>query len=98
MMLYDILPTGAENAVTARELSRLLDLPVRVITATVEQERRAGKPICSSNRKPYGYYIAADRGELIQFCRRQHRRGGEVMKTHAALLKIIPTLPEAAET
>ena len=97
-MIYDVLPTGAENAVTARELARLLDVPVRVITATVEQERRAGKPICSSNRRPCGYYIAADRGELIQFCRRQQRRGGEVMKTHAALLKIVPTLPEVAES
>lgn len=96
-MIFDVLLTGAENAITARELSQLLDLPIRQVTAAVERERREGRPICSSNSEPCGYYIAADQRELAQFCRRQYQRGGEILKTHAALLAIMPTLPKGAD-
>ena len=58
-MISDLLPVGAENAITARELSDLLGWSVRQVTATVEAERRIGKPICSSNREPCGYYMTA---------------------------------------
>lgn len=96
-MISDILPTGAENAITARELANLLGWSVRQVTATVEAERRIGKPICSSNSKPHGYYMAADRQELADFCKRQYGRGREVIRTYWALLDVIPKLPETAE-
>ena len=47
-MIADYLLTGKENARTGSDLAKLCGCDPREITAQIEKERRAGKPICAS--------------------------------------------------
>ena len=69
-MIYELLTTGAENAKTGKELSRILNVHIRDIGLMVERERRDGQPICatSSGKNP-GYYLAATQEEMQSYCR-----------------------------
>lgn len=60
------LMQGRGNALTGREIKRILDLKDgRDVTSLVEKERRGGVPICATcdSRKP-GYYLPETPGEL----------------------------------
>ena len=94
-MISDYLLEGAENAQTAQDLARLLGISSREITATIGKERLAGKPICASSGANPGYYLAANRQEMKDFCRNLEHRIGEVTKTLHACKKTATTLPEA---
>lgn len=87
---------GAENAVTARELCDLLKLRPRDISAAVERERRAGKPICASTGSNPGYFLAATQEEMRRYCVSLNKRAGEIQKTRRACLKTLEKL-QAAE-
>lgn len=97
-MIFEMLETGEQNARPARELARLLNIDRRGISVLVEQERRAGKPICATcdNRTP-GYYIPATREEMERYCNRLHHRAGEIFKTRAACINTLDSLPAAGE-
>lgn len=93
-MIADYLLPGKVNARTGSDLAKLCGCDPREITAQIEKERRAGKPICAScdPEKP-GYYLAETAEELQQYCGRLHRRAGEIHKTRRALLKAAKHLP-----
>ena len=93
-MVYELLSTGASNAISARELAQILDTDRRSVSALVERERRAGKPICANcnSRNPV-YFIPATRGEMAEYCRQLKHRAGEIYKTRAACLKVLESLP-----
>ena len=94
-MIHELLMTGADNPTTGRELAAMLNCDIRNVTEAVEQERRAGQPICattSGNHK--GYFLAADRDELQTYCTRLHKRAGELHKTRRFLLKALEQMPE----
>lgn len=93
-MVYELLDTGEQNARSARELARLLNTDRRSISILVEQERRAGKPICAScDSNTPGYFIPATRAEMERYCNRLHHRAGEIFKTRAACMKTLDNLP-----
>ena len=96
-MISDFLPTGAENAITAKHLCKMLDLTPRDVSAAIERERRAGKAICASIAEPFGYYLAANKAEMTAYCQSLLHRAGEIHKTRRACLKTIDTLPDAQE-
>lgn len=93
-MIAEVLSTGAENATPGRELCALLDLTSRELTQRVENERRAGAPICASVRPPYGYFLAATQQEMRAYCHSLRHRAGEVFKTRSICLQTIEGLPE----
>lgn len=94
-MIHEFLETGAENAITGRDLATMTGLNQRAIQHTVERERRAGWPICAScNGEHPGYFMAANKAELEQFCRSLFHRAGEVHKTRKALMATMATLPD----
>lgn len=99
-MVYEFLLPGANNAQTSKQLCRILNISVRELTAAIQRERRAGKPICSttggSGEKP-GYYMAATREEMQRLCDSLHHRAGEIYKTRGALLDMIELLPSKEE-
>jgi len=96
-MVYELLGRGAESARTGRELAKVLGTDIRTITAQIERERRAGQPICANMRgENAGYYLASSPEELQAYCNRLYRRGGELLKTQRALLRLIDGQETAA--
>ena len=93
-MIFEVLGTGEQNARSSRELARALGTDQRGISSLVERERREGKPICATcDSKTPGYYIAANRQEMEQYCSRLQHRAGEIFKTRAACLHTLDSLP-----
>lgn len=93
-MIYEVLSEGAENALTGKQLCNMLKLSPRVLTATVERERRDGKPICASASAPHGYFLAANQAEMQKYCRSLLHRAGELHKTRKACIETMKDLPE----
>lgn len=92
-LISDILMTGAERALTGRELCEILHCNARELTAAIERERRAGSPICASTGANPGYYLAATQDEMRQYCNSLLHRAGEIHKTRKACIKTIDHLP-----
>ena len=92
-MVYEILSEGKENARPGRDICHALGLTARELTAKVEQERRAGKPICASTGATPGYFLAADQNEMQNYCNSLLHRAGEIHKTRKACLAMMDNLP-----
>ncbi len=89
--IYDLLPIGAENAVSRRELSALTGIEDRQLRRQIAEERRAGVLILSSSESNGGYYRAASREELQRYVRSMQSRSREI-------LTVIRTAEEAIAT
>ena len=92
-MIYEYLPIGSKNAIPSRELCRMLNIDKRTLAAAVERERRQGKPICANYGGNPGYYLAANKEEMENYCKALFHRAGELHKTRKACMKSIPKLP-----
>ena len=89
---------GPKNAKTAREIAAILNCSVRDVTAMVNQERRAGTPICANTGGEHpGYYLPETREQVLAFCASLERREKEIHKTQKALRKALSQLPSAEE-
>ena len=77
--IYDLLPVGAENAVSRRELSALTGREDRQLRRQIARERRAGVLILSSSESNGGYYRAASREELQRYVRSMQSRCREIL-------------------
>ena len=90
--IYDLLPVGAEYAISRRQLSQITGLPDRRLRRQIAEERRAGLLILSSTAEVGGgYFRAADVQEL--------RRWVAMMTAHInATLAVIRAAQEAIET
>lgn len=78
-----VLRVGKRNALTAREIARVLGLSDMChITALIESERKHGGIICATTGNPSGYYIPANLDELAEYTKRLRRR---IMHTTATL-------------
>lgn len=94
-MISEFLFAGAENAQSSTILCKKLNITRRELSQAVETERRQGAPICAStDRTAPGYYLAADKKEMQDFCGSLSRRAGEIHKTRRACLKTIEQLPD----
>ncbi|MFY9121467.1 MAG: hypothetical protein WAO57_14220 [Syntrophomonadaceae bacterium] len=92
-MIFEILSEGAENARTGKEICNLLNITARDLTAAIERERRAGKPICASTGSNPGYFLAANQEEMQRYCKSLLHRAGEIHKTRQACIKTMENLP-----
>ncbi len=77
--IYDLLPVGAENAISRRELSALTGIEDRQLRRQIASERRAGALILSSSETNGGYYRAASREELQRYVRSMQSRSKEIL-------------------
>lgn len=93
----DVLFTGAENAITARQLREILNCSQEDLRYAIAKERRQGSPICSSTNKTHGYFLAANKDEMKRYCQSLRHRAGEIFATRAACLKMIDSLPSIEE-
>ena len=85
MKILDLLPHGAENAITAAELSRLTGWSPRDVTRAIQRARLHGAAICSSCGTTPGYFVTDDAGELDRYVRSLAHREHEIGATRAAL-------------
>lgn len=87
--IYDLLPVGAENAVSRRQLSAITGIPDRQLRRKIAAERIAGSLILSSTAEVGGgYYRPSNTQEL--------RRWVAMMQSHiAAILAVIRAAKEA---
>ena len=92
-MIHEILSEGAEHAMTGRRICELLDITPRELTAAIELERRACKPICAATGNNPGYFLAANREEMAQYCNSLFHRAGEIHKTRKACMATMENLP-----
>ena len=81
--IASLLPYGAENGLTLKDLERITGYPGRTIRKAIESERRAGALIISDNRN--GYYLTDDPGEAQRFARSMRHRAGEILRTVRAI-------------
>lgn len=85
-MIFEILPTGAENAVSGSKIAESLGLELRDITKQIERERQCGFAICAATSgSEKGYFIAKNPGELAMYLRSLNRRIKNVQKTLRSL-------------
>lgn len=69
--ILDFIPSGEENAVSARDLAVLLHCHCRDITLSINYLRRKGAVICSCQR---GYFKPVESAEVSRFVRTMHSR------------------------
>lgn len=91
--IYDLLPVGAEYAISRRQLSAITGIPDRQLRRRIAQERRAGVLILSSSESNGGYYRAASREELQRYVRSMQSRCKEI----AAVIRAAEEALAAAE-
>lgn len=86
-MVSSLLLTGAENAITGREIKQIMGIKDgREISSLVERERRCGVPICAScDGKNPGYYLPGSPGELEKYTVSLQRRIKAITATLEAL-------------
>lgn len=92
--IYDLLPVGAENAVSRRELSTLTGIENRQLRRQIAKERRAGALILSSSEINGGYYRAASREELQRYVRSMQSRCREILAAIRAAQEALETEQE----
>lgn len=94
-MIKEILPTGAENAISSKDICRILNIKHRELTRAIEYERREGAPICAIvGGFVKGYYLAANQEEMQRYCDSLKRRLKAIQRTRTACVKSIRKLPE----
>ena len=91
-MIYEILHSGEEEAVSMSDLSARLGVSDRHIRKLVHDERRAGYPILSGVR---GYYLPSEdpetaRAQLERFQHEQQAHGRAHFATVAAIRRSLP--------
>lgn len=69
-MVYELLPTGKNNAVRKEKLCAKLGIDARTLRKYIMQERQNGAVILS-NARTGGYYIPSTPEELDEFIRMQ---------------------------
>lgn len=97
MKIFDILPVGEENAISAKALSAKLGLSVRECRARISKELQEGSFCLSSTHRPGGYFRPSTgekgRQELLRFYRRELSRS----RSSARKLKTVRTALEECE-
>jgi len=90
-----ILGRGRNSARSSKDICAWLGIKLRDLTNAIMLERRAGAPICSTTSgDARGYFLAANKKEMQQFCSSLLRREHEIDKTRRACMQTIEDLPD----
>lgn len=80
-MIKELLHTGINNALSPEYLAAVTGVEsVRAVQKQIERERREGAVILSSSVPPGGYYLPANKNEVLQFIRTLENRAGKTME------------------
>lgn len=76
--ILDLIPVGAENAVSRRDLCAITGLEDRALRQLVHKERKAGHQILT-NMESGGYYRPEHSQDTVRFIRSMRRRAAETL-------------------
>ena len=94
-MIEELLHTGIQNALSPEYLTAAAGLDsVRAVQKQIERERREGAVILSSTVPPGGYYLPANRNEVMQFIRTLENRSLGTMEALQSARKYLQQFPE----
>lgn len=80
-MVNELLSRGKENAKTTEELMRACHFESRrELTLQIAKEREAGELICGTTSGQGGYYLPADRAEVLEFIKSMSNRAINIFK------------------
>ena len=97
-MVFEVLGTGIENSQSARQICDTLNISGRELRKQIEHERRQGHAICAQvSKEGSGYFLAANKDEMRNFCRRIWKIVNSLAKTCRACQQIIDELPPGSE-
>jgi hypothetical protein len=80
--IYKLLQRGEENALSARDISKMTGLDTRYVRGLISKVRRTDLCILSS---PHGFYLPGTQEERARCVRSLRHRAGEIMKTARAV-------------
>ena len=83
----DLLLSGAENAVSRRDLMSMTGMSDRELRLMIESERRQGIPILSDCI--HGYFLPGDSSERDRCVKSMRHRAGEILRSAAAIEKAV---------
>ena len=89
MRVFDLLPVGAEYAISRRALVALTGLSDRQLRYKISQERKAGALILSTTEGGGGYYRAASADELRRYVLSMRSRSKETLAAVRAAEKFL---------
>ena len=84
--LLDLIPCGAENAITAKELATLMNCHTRIVTATIHFLRCKGVVICADTN---GFYKPGNLEETRHFVNSMHSRVKHIRAAAASAEKLL---------
>lgn len=88
--IYELLPVGAENAISCKQLMEITGLEDRQLRRRIAAERRDGKIILSSfSEVNGGYYIPADMSEVRRWVLMMEAHGSSVYEVLRAAKEAI---------
>ena len=90
-LIKDAIGSGEENAVSCLTLEQLTGLNSRDVKRCIEELRRGGTVICSSNS---GYFYPARRYELKSFIVKERRRAKSIKRTLKSSERMLQTWEE----
>ena len=94
-MIEELVHTGVQNALSPEYLAAAAGLDsVRAVQKQIERERREGAVILSSTVPPGGYYLPANRNEVMQFIRTLENRSLGTMEALQSARKYLQQFPE----
>lgn len=73
MRIFDLLPTGKENAISSRKLCEIVGVNDRQLRKMILNERESGLLIMSNAGKG-GYYLPATESEIDDFIRMNEKQ------------------------
>lgn len=91
--LYDAVPHGERNAVTAAELCTRFNMHGRELRAAFETLRRQGAVICSCER---GLFRPETAAELESYIKRENKRARSVLFSLKSARKLLKAWSEGA--
>lgn len=80
------LRTGEDSALSLEDMCIVSGLPDRETRLVIEDLRRNGVVICSSNK---GYYYPADVGELRSYVHKEQARSNSISENIRAAVKML---------
>lgn len=89
MSVSEYLQTGAENAITVKELCSILHVNGRQLRRMVRSERLEGMPILSAVGEDYrhGYYLPSEAADYVRTIRRLRKQEKALSKARRALVR-----------
>lgn len=82
-MIQELLNTGKANAMTTNQIMRVCGFKrKRDVSEQIAHERANGAIICSTTTEGGGYYLPADRMEILEFV---HSMDGRAIKIFKAV-------------